>query len=112
MTTPNQTINTLAARWCELVVEQEQLMCLIENPVCGKPGHGFKAAGKAKAAKRAIDQQLAAFSNVVNDWISRKHKADNLERIKRYEQLQQAIRTKSCATLGTISINDLRPNLA
>lgn len=85
-------VNQLAARWCELVTEQERLMRLIENPICGKPHHGFKAACRATSAKRAIDNQLAALDVPINNWISRNRKASKAERTQRQAALQVAIR--------------------
>lgn len=99
-----ETVNQLAARWCELVIEQERRTSLIANPQCGKPGAGFKAARKAQQAKRETEQALRSLDSLIDTWISRSRKASLHERAQRLAQYQNAI-AQFCPRLAPITLD-------
>jgi len=63
----NQHTQALEKRAAELAAEQHalnriiaEIETIIANPVCGKPGHGFKAARKAKRQLRNLNPRIIA----------------------------------------------------
>lgn len=72
----NQHTQALETRAAELAKEQHainyevaRLERLIENPICGKPRHGYKAAAKAKKQLAAMQPRVDAFDAAYNEYL-------------------------------------------
>lgn len=85
-----QRATELAAELVSLQHQKDELFQLIENPICGKPGRGYKAARKAKRQLHTIqvqcDQHYAAYQQFLYDG-----KASFKTRQQRAEKFQAAL---------------------
>lgn len=63
----------------------------IANPICGKPGYGFKAARKLRKDLPACRSALGSAQASIASWITRNNKASAQERQRRLERVKQYI---------------------
>ena len=75
----------LVAKRMPIVVARDRLITQWANPVCGKPGRGFKAARKAQATIRQLNNELAAVDTEIDAWITQNRKASMATRGKRFD---------------------------
>jgi len=80
----------LASEVAALIRQETELLILVNDPQCGKPGHGYKAARKAKRQLVALESQRAAFGERYNDYLNGS-KAGPKTRQQRVDKFQIAL---------------------
>lgn len=83
MTTTNDQLTNLINDYWRIRMVIQPLEKIANNPACGKPGRGFKAARKAKQALARWNTPFMAARSAINQWITRNGKASADERAKR-----------------------------
>lgn len=81
----------LVAKRMPLVCRIDELKPIADNPVCGKPGRGFKAAAKAKREIWQLRLELKAVDDEINNWIKQNGKASMATRGKRFDVYTMAL---------------------
>lgn len=66
---------------------------MINNPICGKPHFGFKAAKKWRKKLAEFQPHYDAQRNMIIDWVTRNRKASAKERQERLQRVQAVIPT-------------------
>lgn len=87
MTTNNDQLTNLINDYWRIRMVMQALEKIANNPVCGKPGHGFKAARKAKKTLASWQTPFMDARSAINLWIDRNHKASLKERQARLQRV-------------------------
>lgn len=80
----------LAREVATLIKQETELLILVNDPQCGKPGHGYKAARKAKAALRILEPMHEAFGQRYLEYLH-DGKASYKTRQQRADKFQSAL---------------------
>lgn len=80
----------LAREVATLIKQETELLILVNDPQCGKPGRGYKAARKAKAALRVLEPMKDAFGQRYQDYLH-SGKAGPQTRQQRADKFQAAL---------------------
>lgn len=86
----NQHTAALEARAAELMKQEVPLLVLVNNPQCGKPGRGYKAARKARAALRTLEARKATIEAQYREYLY-SGKASYKTRQQREEKFKAAL---------------------
>lgn len=68
-----------------LKVQFDALAERANNPVCGKPGMGFKAARLAQRKRNELAAQMAPIETAIDNWLTQNRKASMATRGKRFD---------------------------
>ena len=74
----------------------DTLYTTIANPICGKPGKGFKAARKRRAELAALQQQVDAIETEIATFIRPNTKTSLVMAEKRRQFINEARRACGC----------------
>lgn len=80
----------LAAQVASLIRQETELLIIVNDPQCGKPGRGYKAARRAKAALRSLEDQHAGFGAAYDAYLTI-GKAGPVTRQQRADKFQAAL---------------------
>ena len=80
----------LAREVADFIKQETELLILVNNPQCGKPGRGFKAARKARKTLRTLELQHSGFETRYADYLTAS-KAGPVTRQQRADKFNAAL---------------------